>query len=520
MSRWEQHNLADPLIPDQKRLGLLRQPVQAQSVQPQSVQPQPVQSAFQPTNVMDVSVSNMPSARQQRLDKYANTLTNMSLFATLATGKSIRDYGAAFRTQPTGQKDKVQDKVYSNIGALLQKARAAGVDLSDQRKVYELGTQAGITDPRYMKVLLDAAKNSRAPARETDFMSFYDKGGNESRYIKGTQGYSDAVKNKNLTTNKPTAYDLGTLWNAEGEPRTYKNRQQELAAREVGFNRTSPPKAGSDQKSITQDGVVYFLDPITDKYVPAIGPKNIDYSKDYIPVTEDEKDLAGNDGGLIYPQGVKLSPGGLQKRVDTWRKNTGADNSDKKPLTEIEYYKDQVERVFIGLAQNNTVGDIGAINALQRMIDPGVSVREGDVALQEMATPWIEYISLWKAKAQGKGRFRPEERKKMANLARQMAEYVRTSRVKELDYLVLLMKADSPQLSVKRVFGEDRLEELRNPFELTDISEATEKPREEETDQPTGSTLEFQFEATEEQLDFFTPGTKVKLPDGRIVEIE
>ncbi len=248
MSRWEQHNLANQLRPDQKRLGLLRQPVQAQSVQPRLVQPRPVQPAFQPTNVMDAPVSNMPSARQQRLDKYANTLTNMSLFATLATGKSIRDYGAAFRTQPTDQKDKVQDQIYSNIGALLQKARAAGVDLSDQRKVYELGTQAGITDPRYMKVLLDAAKNSRAPARETDFTSFYDKGGNESRYIKGTQGYSDAVENKNLTTQKPTAYDLGTLWNAKGESITYKNRQQELAAREVGFNRASPPKAADAKK--------------------------------------------------------------------------------------------------------------------------------------------------------------------------------------------------------------------------------------------------------------------------------
>ena len=248
MSRWEQHNLANQLRPDQKRLGLLRQPVQAQSVQPRLVQPRPVQPAFQPTNVMDAPVSNMPSARQQRLDKYANTLTNMSLFATLATGKSIRDYGAAFRTQPTDQKDKVQDQIYSNIGALLQKARAAGVDLSDQRKVYELGTQAGITDPRYMKVLLDAAKNSRAPARETDFTSFYDKGGNESRYIKGTQGYSDAVENKNLTTQKPTAYDLGTLWNAKGESITYKNRQQELAAREVGFNRASPPSAADAKK--------------------------------------------------------------------------------------------------------------------------------------------------------------------------------------------------------------------------------------------------------------------------------
>ena len=337
-------------------------------------------------------------------------------------------------------------------------------------------------------------------------------------------GYSDkedhdAYKFVWSSFGSPSTYEPGTLFNKQGDPQTYQTRAPEIKAREEGFYLTSPPTLG-DQKTITQDGVVYYLDPITNTYVPAIGPKSIDYQKDYIPVTEDEKVLADNDGQLIYPQGIKLSPGGLQKRVDYWRKNTGADNSDKKPLTEIEYYKDQAERVFIGLAQSNTVGDIAAINALQRMIDPGVSVREGDVTLLEMATPWVSYLALLKEKATGGGRFLPEERKKMADVARQMAEYVRESRVSELDNMVLLMRADSPQLTVKRVFGEDRLAELRDPLKLTDISEATELPQEGAVDESTGSTPEYQFQATEEQLQFFTPGTVVKLPDGRIVRIK
>lgn len=317
----------------------------------------------------------------------------------------------------------------------------------------------------------------------------------------------------------PSTYKPGTLFNKQGESQVYESRAQEIKARQEGYYLSSPPTLGN-QKTITQDGVVYYLDPITGGYVPAIGPKSIDYEKDYIPVTEDEKVLVGNDGQLIYPQGIKLSPGGLQKRVDYWRKNTGADNSDKKPLTEIEYYKDQAERVFIGLAQNNTVGDIAAINALQRMIDPGVSVREGDVTLLEMATPWVSYLALLKEKATGGGRFLQEEREKMANLARLMAEYVRESRVTELDNMALLMRADSPQLTVKRVFGEGRLEELRNPLKFTDISGATESPQEEAVDESIGSTPEYQFEATEEELQFFTPGTVIKLPDGRIVRIK
>lgn len=42
--------------------------------------------------------------------------------------------------------------------------------------------------------------------------------------------------------------------------------------------------------------------------------------------------------------------------------------------------------VETGLAQENGFGDIAAINAFQRMIDPGATVREGDVALMQSAS--------------------------------------------------------------------------------------------------------------------------------------
>ena len=46
----------------------------------------------------------------------------------------------------------------------------------------------------------------------------------------------------------------------------------------------------------------------------------------------------------------------------------------------------------VGTRQNNGVGDITVINALQRMVDPGVSVREGDVALVRGAQPYIDML--------------------------------------------------------------------------------------------------------------------------------
>lgn len=42
------------------------------------------------------------------------------------------------------------------------------------------------------------------------------------------------------------------------------------------------------------------------------------------------------------------------------------------------------------LNQQNGFGDIAAINAMQRMIDPGVAVREGDVTLMQQAIPRLE----------------------------------------------------------------------------------------------------------------------------------
>jgi hypothetical protein len=48
--------------------------------------------------------------------------------------------------------------------------------------------------------------------------------------------------------------------------------------------------------------------------------------------------------------------------------------------------------VQAGLSQNNGFGDIVAINAIQRMVDPGATVREGDVALLQSASALLDKV--------------------------------------------------------------------------------------------------------------------------------
>jgi hypothetical protein len=52
-------------------------------------------------------------------------------------------------------------------------------------------------------------------------------------------------------------------------------------------------------------------------------------------------------------------------------------------------FRDSKNTIFTSLAQENGFADIAAINSFQRLIDPGVSVREGDVALINSAIAFL-----------------------------------------------------------------------------------------------------------------------------------
>lgn len=72
---------------------------------------------------------------------------------------------------------------------------------------------------------------------------------------------------------------------------------------------------------------------------------------------------------------------------------------------------------YTGDGEPGNAADIAAINSLQRMIDPGVSVREGDVSLlQNLAgvPDWL--ITAANRVAKGGGRFTPQERAELVRV--------------------------------------------------------------------------------------------------------
>jgi len=73
--------------------------------------------------------------------------------------------------------------------------------------------------------------------------------------------------------------------------------------------------------------------------------------------------------------------------------------------------------VKAGINQKNGTGDIAIINALQRMIDPGVSVRDSDVVLLQGAQPFIEKLRAAKSSFTTGSKFTDETRAEILKLA-------------------------------------------------------------------------------------------------------
>jgi hypothetical protein len=85
--------------------------------------------------------------------------------------------------------------------------------------------------------------------------------------------------------------------------------------------------------------------------------------------------------------------------------------------------------VHAGTDRGTGFGDIAAINAFQRMIDPGATVREGDVALLTSAIAFMERLNpeFLIAKLKAGDVLPPETRKEMRELARDLYEQQRKS---------------------------------------------------------------------------------------------
>jgi len=84
--------------------------------------------------------------------------------------------------------------------------------------------------------------------------------------------------------------------------------------------------------------------------------------------------------------------------------------------------KDSEDAIFKALSQENGFADIAAINAFQRLVDPGVAVREGDVALIQSALAFRDkYSPEYIASQFTKGAKLPrEDREKMRVLTKEL----------------------------------------------------------------------------------------------------
>jgi hypothetical protein len=87
-----------------------------------------------------------------------------------------------------------------------------------------------------------------------------------------------------------------------------------------------------------------------------------------------------------------------------------------------------VAALIAALEQGTGVGDISAINSFQRIaVDPGVAVREGDVALLQSAQSFTDQAAL-QAKGLWKGdKLTPEARKQMIDVAKDVYRFRVTS---------------------------------------------------------------------------------------------
>lgn len=90
--------------------------------------------------------------------------------------------------------------------------------------------------------------------------------------------------------------------------------------------------------------------------------------------------------------------------------------------TKMLDFENGLEAVETGLGAANGPGDITAINAFQRLVDPGVSVREGDVQLLQSAIAWRDQMNpeYWKEQIQNGAKLPAETRQQMLQLARDL----------------------------------------------------------------------------------------------------
>lgn len=147
----------------------------------------------------------------------------------------------------------------------------------------------------------------------------------------------------------------------------------------VGPNGTAhyPPKPPAPPAA---PNVGSFEDYVTQKFGPRPTPAQIEQARRVYTDTGREAPAP------TLPDGA-LTPKQLSQAIQMT-------NSLKAhpAYTDMSDIANGYQGVNVGLNQRNGFGDIAAINAFQRMVDPGATVREGDVHLIRSASSWLDTV--------------------------------------------------------------------------------------------------------------------------------
>lgn len=205
---------------------------------------------------------------------------------------------------------------------------------------------------------------------------------------------------------------------------------------EEGEQAPRPPLAGTfGPRQIRQvgplleiplsDGGTYIIDKeaarrgkTAGKYV---GPGAGSAEDVQVPGFETTRMTVGPTGRVsrtLEPTAKENSPGSPMDadQLKAWNTLSGRVKSDTAIQTATDALSSR-EIIATNLAKQNGLSDITAINAFQRMVDPGVAVREGDIALIQQAIPRLQRYGL---KAQNwvvGDQLSPEVRKQMIEAA-------------------------------------------------------------------------------------------------------
>lgn len=160
---------------------------------------------------------------------------------------------------------------------------------------------------------------------------------------------------------------------------------------------------------------------------------------DYAPAEIEEITTKGGERGFKVKYPKKLSAKELADLKKTEKEagqpmpalskeqitiyNTLSGNVQQNPLIKNAFDSYQSNEIIsTSLDEENGFGDIAAINAFQRMVDPGVSVREGDITVLQTAIPRLRRLGLTVSNLVDGDRLTPEARQEVRTLALKIAK--------------------------------------------------------------------------------------------------